>query len=197
MLSAMRPPTFVHETAEVADGATVGSGTKVWHQAQVLPGAIVGRDCTLGKGSFIGAGSVLGDRVKVGNYANVFGAQVGDGAFIGPAVLLMEDPAPRSLTVDGGRKGPQDWTPNPVTIGPGATVGGGAAVLPGVVVGTHAFVAAASVVHRDVPDHAKVAGHPARQVGWVCRCGQPLDEALCCGCGRTHSLADGGLVEHA
>jgi UDP-3-O-[3-hydroxymyristoyl] glucosamine N-acyltransferase len=93
----MRPPTFVNEPAEIADGATVSSATMVWHRAQVLPGGIVGRDWTLGNGSFIGAGSVLGDGVKVGNYANVFGAQVGDGAFIGPAVLLMEDPAPRSL----------------------------------------------------------------------------------------------------
>ncbi|MET9661652.1 phosphopantetheine-binding protein [Streptomyces sp. NPDC006510] len=168
-------------------GASVGEGTRLWHQSQVADGAVVGADCTLGKGSFIGAGSTIGDRVKIGNYANVFGADVGDEAMICPGVLVLEDPAPRATTPDGRRKGPQDWTRHPVTISTGATIGAAAVIAPGVTVGPHALVALGAVVMRDVPAHGLVIGNPARQVGWVCRCGHTLDAALrCTDCPRTY-----------
>jgi UDP-2-acetamido-3-amino-2,3-dideoxy-glucuronate N-acetyltransferase len=187
---------FIHPTAEVPDGAAVGEGSKVWHQAQLLPGATVGRDCTIGKGAFLSGTAVLGDLVKVGNAANVMGARVEDAAFIGPQAYLMEDPRPRATNPDGGRRGPGDWRSSPVTVRHGATVGGGALVLPGVTVGEWAMVAAGAVVHRDVPAHGLVAGNPARQVGWVCSCGDTLDEALVCpACARTHELEGDRLRE--
>lgn len=188
--------TFVHPTAEVPDGAVLGEGTKVWHQAQLMPGARVGRDCTLGKGAFLSSTAVLGDLVKVGNAANVMGAVVEDAAFIGPQAYLMEDPRPRATNPDGSRRGPGDWHGSPVTVRRGATVGGGALVLPGVTIGAWAMVAAGSVVHRDVPAHGLVAGNPARQVGWVCACGDRLDDELTCpSCGRRHVLDDDELHE--
>lgn len=187
---------WVHPTAEV-DGAVVGVGTKVWHQAQVLAGATVGARCTIGKAAFIGAGARLGDDVKVGNHADVFGADVGDGAFIAPHACLLEDPAPRSLNLDGSRRGPSDYTSRPVQVGAGASIGAGAVVVPGVTIGAHALVGAGAVVHRDVEPHALVTGNPARQVGWVCRCGERLDDELACGCGLSYASVDGGLVEQA
>lgn len=188
--------TFVHPTAEVPDGAVLGDGTKVWHQAQLMPGARVGRDCTLGKGAFLSATAVLGDLVKVGNAANVMGAVVEDAAFIGPQAYLMEDPRPRATNPDGSRRGPGDWQGSPVIVRRGATVGGGALVLPGVTIGAWAMVAAGSVVHRDVAAHGLVAGNPARQVGWVCACGDRLDDALACpSCGRRHALDGDELRE--
>jgi hypothetical protein len=72
----------------------------------------------------------------------------------------------------------------------GATVGANATVVCGVTVGRHAFVAAGAVVVRDVADHALVAGNPAHRLGWVCACGQRLDERLSCGCGRSYRLVD-------
>lgn len=187
---------FIHPTADVPVGAVVGEGTKVWHQAQLMDGATVGRDCTIGKGAFLSGTAVLGDLVKVGNAANVMGARVADAAFIGPQAYLMEDPRPRATNADGSRRGPGDWHAAPVTVLRGATIGGGALVLPGVTVGEWAMVAAGSVVHRDVPGHGLVAGNPARQVGWVCSCGETLDEALRCpACGRSHALDDERLSE--
>jgi len=186
-------PAFIHPTAEVDDGATVGDGSRVWHQAQVMAGAVVGRECTIGKGAFLSPTATLGDLVKIGNYANVMGARVEDEAFIGPQAYLMEDAHPRATNPDGSRRGPGEWQGRPVTVRRGATVGGGALVLPGVTVGEWAMVAAGSVVHRDVADYALVGGHPARQVGWACRCGQTLDENLACVCGRTYVLTEDQL----
>ena len=178
-------------------GASAGPGTRLWHQAQIATGAVVGADCTLGKGCFIGTGSRIGDRVKIGNGANLFGAIVGDEAMICPGALLLEDPAPRATTPEGRRKGPEDWTGHPATIGPGATIGAGALIAPGVTVGAHALVALGSVVLRDVPAHGLVIGNPARQVGWVCRCGRSLDAVFRCPvCGRAHHRDGDTLTEN-
>ncbi|MFB7532043.1 hypothetical protein ACFC0C_28205 [Streptomyces sp. NPDC056178] len=102
-----------------------------------------------------------------------------------------------ATTPDGRRKGPDDWTRRPVTIGTGATIGAGAAVAPGVTVGAHALVAVGAVVLRDVPAHGLVVGNPARQVGWVCRCGQTLDPVLhCTTCQRVYRRDGDELTEH-
>ena len=181
-------------TGWVDPGGAVGNGTQVWHEAQVASGARVGIDCTVGKGAYIGAGTRVGDRVKIGNYANVFGARIADEVMICPGALVLEDPAPRATTPDGDRKGPADWTPRPVTIGCGATIGAGALLAPGVTVGEHALVALGSVVVRDVAPYALVAGNPARQCGWVCVCGHTLDTDLCCPtCTRTFTCPDDEL----
>jgi UDP-2-acetamido-3-amino-2,3-dideoxy-glucuronate N-acetyltransferase len=178
-------------------GAVAGPGTRLWHQAQVAAGAVLGDGCTLGKGCFIGAGSVIGDRVKIGNYACLFGASVGDEAMICPGALLLEDPAPRATTPGGARKDPDDWASRPVTIGAGATVGAGAVIAPGVTVGARALVGLGSVVLRDVPAHGLVIGNPARQVGWACRCAATLDASLACpACRRAYHREDGQLAEH-
>jgi acetyltransferase-like isoleucine patch superfamily enzyme len=175
-------------------GGSAGPGTRLWHQAQVASGAAVGAGCTLGKGAYIGTGAVIGDRVKIGNGASIFGARVGDEAMICPGALLLEDPAPRAVNPDGTRKGPADWTPRPVTVGRGATVGAGAVIAPGVTIGELAMVAIGAVVTRDVAPHALAAGNPARQAGWACACGTTLGEELSCpACGRAYALAGQGL----
>ena len=194
----MEPPpaVFVHSTADVS-GAMIGAGTRVWHQAQVMPGVAVGTWCVLGKACFIGSGSGIGDNVKIGNGANVFGANVGDGVLIGPGACLMEDPRPRAVTPDGEPKGIDDFEHKPVEVRVGASIGGGALILPGVVVGAWAMIGAGAVVHRNVADHALVAGNPARQIASVCRCGDRLDENLQCACGRQYAEAARGLQEVA
>lgn len=193
-MSVMTDEIMIHATAEVFDTAAVGAGTRIWHQAQVLSGAMIGCNCTLGKGAFVGTGSRIGDLTKLGNYASVFGATIEAEVFIGPQACLLEDQYPRATNLNGTRKGPGDFSTAPVTIRRGATVGAAAVVLPGVTVGSYAMIAAGAIVHKDVPSQAMVAGNPARQIGYVCRCGQGLDQQLACACGQRYALLAGELT---
>jgi acetyltransferase-like isoleucine patch superfamily enzyme/acyl carrier protein len=177
------PEAFLHPTAELGTGAQVGLGSRVWHQAQLADGVQVGSSCVLGKGVYLGTATRIGNRVKIQNAVQVFGADIHDEVLLCPGVVIVEDHAPRAVTVTGAPQVAEDWTPRPVTVGRGATIGAGAILLPGIRIGAHALVAAGSVVDRDVPPHALVAGNPHRHIGWVCRCGQRLPGTDCSRCG--------------
>jgi len=82
----------VHPSAFVSEDAELGSGTKVWHLAQVREGARIGAECILGKGAYVGEGVHLGNRVKVQNGASIYpGATVEDGVLVGPHVCFTND----------------------------------------------------------------------------------------------------------
>lgn len=167
----------IAESADVEAEADIGEGSSVWHLAQVRENARVGRNCVIGRGAYIGSGVELGENCKVQNYALVYEpARLGDGVFIGPAVVLTNDTYPRAVTADGGLKSASDWDAVGVTIGDGASIGARSVCVAPLTIGAWALVAAGSVVTRDVPDHALVAGVPAKQIGWVGRAGQRLSE---------------------
>jgi acetyltransferase-like isoleucine patch superfamily enzyme len=167
----------IMDSADVDDGAELGDGTSVWHLAQVREGVRMGRGCIVGRGAYIGTGVRMGDHCKVQNYALVYEpAVLGDGVFIGPAVVLTNDTFPRAVNPDGSLKSAHDWQPVGVTIRDGASVGARAVCVAPVTIGRWATVAAGSVVTRDVPDFALVAGVPARRIKWVGRAGIPLEE---------------------
>jgi acetyltransferase-like isoleucine patch superfamily enzyme len=120
----------------------------------------------------------MGNNCKVQNYALVYEpAQVGDGVFIGPAVVLTNDTYPRAITPDGSLKSAADWEAVGVTIEQGASIGARSVCVAPVTVGAWALVAAGSVVTQDVPNHALVAGVPARRIGWVGHDGRRLEQA--------------------
>lgn len=156
--------------------ASVGEGSAVWHLAQIRESARLGTNCVIGRGAYVGAGVVLGDNCKVQNYALVYEpAQLGDGVFIGPAVVLTNDTHPRAVTPAGSPKSGADWEAVGVTIGDGAAIGARAVCVAPITIGAWALVAAGAVVTRDVPAHALVAGVPARRIGWVGRDGKQLE----------------------
>ena len=193
-----RPDVRIHSSAEIADSAEIGAGTRVWHQAQVREGASIGPDCTLGKGVYVDAGVRIGRCCKLENYVSVFhGFTVEDGVFLGPGALLLNDKHPRAINPDGSLKTDADWSASEGLVRYGASVGGGAVLLPGITIGRFALVGAGSVVTRDVPDHAIAAGNPARAAGFACRCGHTLAELSepgaerrlrCPACGRMEQL---------
>ena len=175
-MSATDLPT-VQATADVAESATLGARTRVWHLAQVREGASLGADCNIGRGAYIGPDVVLGNGCKVQNYALVYEpARLGDGVFIGPAAVLTNDVFPRAINPDGTPKSADDWEAVGVEIGQGASIGAPAVCVAPARVGAWALVAAGAVVTKDVPDYALMVGVPARRIGWVGRAGHPLEE---------------------
>jgi acetyltransferase-like isoleucine patch superfamily enzyme len=209
------PSARVHATADLEPDVTVGAGTIIWHRAQIRTGARIGAECIVGRDAFIDEGVSIGDRVKIQNAALVYhGVTIEEGVFIGPGAILTNDRYPRAITSTGDLARAADWDVEPIAVRYGASIGAGAVVVAGVDVGRFAMVGAGAVVTRSVPNHALVAGSPARRIGWVCACGQRLVDAngdpvqaepgryaaqtdlLCAGCGRRYAyVPDGETLE--
>ncbi len=167
--------TRISDDAQVAGDVTIGDGTQVWNLVQIRERAEIGVECVIGRGAYIGIGVRVGDRCKIQNNALVYDpAVIGDGVFIGPGAILTNDRLPRAISPSGELKRVDDWDPVGVTIETGASIGAGAVCVAPVRIGAWAVVAAGSVVVRDIPDHALVAGNPARQIGWVGRDGRRM-----------------------
>ncbi|MDJ1137606.1 acyltransferase [Streptomyces iconiensis] len=165
--------------AQVSGQALVGDGTTVWELAQIREGAVLGEDCVVGRGAYVGAGVRIGARSKLQNFALVYEpAELGEGVFVGPAVVLTNDRNPRSVDPEGTPKRAGDWEAVGVTVGEGASLGARSVCVAPVRVGRWAMVAAGAVVTADVPDHALVVGVPARRVGWVGRAGTRLSPGV-------------------
>ncbi len=184
---------MIHPTADVSPEARIGQGTRIWHQAQVREGAVIGARCNIGKGVYIDRDVVIGDRVKVQNRASIYrGVTIEDGVYIGPHVAFSNDTYPRAVNPDGSAKSDDDWHLVPTLVRVGASIGAGAVVLPGVTIGRWALVGAGAVVTRDVLEQALVVGNPARVAGRVCICGCPLDrrdeEWRCLTCNRAYTF---------
>jgi acetyltransferase-like isoleucine patch superfamily enzyme len=168
----------VVDTADVDDRAVIGTGSSVWHLAQVRENASIGHNCIIGRGAYVGTGVLMGDNCKVQNYALVYEpAVLESGVFIGPGVVLTNDHYPRAVNPDGTQKSGHDWEPVGVTIREGASIGARSTCVAPVTIGRWALVAAGSVVVTDVPAFALVAGVPARRIRWVGRAGVPLEPA--------------------
>jgi UDP-2-acetamido-3-amino-2,3-dideoxy-glucuronate N-acetyltransferase len=196
-----RNDVFVAPGADVDARATIRSGSKIWHLAQVREGASLGSNCVIGRGAYVGPGVRLGDNVKVQNYGLVYEpAILGDGVFVGPAAVLTNDEYPRAVTPEGRLKSGDDWTAVGVVVGDGAAIGARAVCVAPVTIGRWALVAAGAVVAKDVPDFALVVGVPARRVGWVGRAGVPLvpkgdGRFFCPRTGAAYRELDGRLSE--
>jgi UDP-2-acetamido-3-amino-2,3-dideoxy-glucuronate N-acetyltransferase len=166
----------IAESADVDDRATIGAGSSVWHLAQVRESAVLGENCVIGRGAYIGTGVTVGNNCKVQNYALVYEpATLADGVFVGPAVVFTNDHFPRAVNPDGSLKSGHDWEPVGVTVLEGASVGANSTCVAPVTIGRWSLVAAGSVVVKDVPDFALVAGVPAKRIAWVGRAGVPLE----------------------
>lgn len=192
----------VAHSADVSDRAKIGDGSKIWHLAQIREEAVLGENCVVGRGAYVGPGVRVGRHSKIQNYALVYEpAQLGDGVFIGPAVVLTNDTFPRAVNPDGSLKSAHDWIPVGVTVHEGAAIGARAVCIAPVTIGRWATVAAGAVVAKDVPDFALMIGVPAKRVGWVGKAGFPLkhngSEWVCPESGDRYVEKDGILQEAA
>ncbi len=159
---------FVHSTAVIDLPCEIGDGTKIWHFAHICAGARIGAQCVFGQNTMVAGDVVIGDNVKVQNNVAIYsGTTVESDVFLGPSCVLTNVTNPRSQI---NRHSLYERT----LIRRGATVGANATIVCGVTLGRYCFIAAGSVVVRDVPDYALIIGVPGRQKGWMSRHGHLL-----------------------
>ena len=170
---------FVHESAYVDDGVEIGAGTNIWHFSHILSGSCIGEKCNIGQNVVIGPDVTLGNGCKIQNNLSIYkGVTLEDGVFCGPSVVFTNVYNPRAEI----RKMDQL---RPTLVRKGATIGANATIVCGTTLGKYSFIGAGAVVTKDVPDYALVVGNPARQICWVCECGERLpDDLECPSCGK-------------
>lgn len=152
--------SYIHDQALVDEGATIGANTRVWCFTHILSGARIGADCNICDQVFIENDVIIGDRVTVKCGVQLWdGIQLEDDVFVGPNVTFTNDYFPRS------KQYPERFLTTVIKVG--ASIGGGAVILPGLAIGEHAMIGAGAVVTRTVPKGAIVVGNPARVVGMV------------------------------
>ena len=181
----------IHPTALVEDGVTIGDGTAVWDNAHLRAGAVVGRRCIVGEKTYLAPDVCIGDLVKLNAMVYVCtGVSLGDGVMIGAATTFTNDRFPRATTPDLTELRPSEADEHTLdtVVGEGVSIGANCTIGPGLEIGRFAMVGMGSVVTKSVPAFALVYGNPARQHGWVCRCGEPIDGDTCGACGRASEV---------
>ncbi|UWZ84534.1 Gfo/Idh/MocA family oxidoreductase [Occallatibacter riparius] len=164
-----KPVYYAHPTAIVDQPAEIGAGTNIWHFSHILAGAKIGERCIFGQNCQVAGDTVIGNNVKVQNNVSIYsGAHIDDDVFLGPSCVLTNVTNPRSQV---NRHSLYEKT----FIRRGATVGANATVVCGITLGRYSFIAAGSVVAKDVPDYGLMVGNPARRIGWMSRHGHRLD----------------------
>ncbi len=180
---------FVHESAYVDEGATIGTGTKVWHFCHVLGGTVIGARCSLGQNVVVMNGTRIGDNVKIQNNVSIYeGVELEDDVFCGPSMVFTNVINPRSHV---SRKDEYKRT----LVKRGASIGANATIVCGSTLGEYAFIGAGAVVAKDVPAYALMVGVPARRIGWMCQCGERLPDSGtggCAACGATYRASGTG-----
>jgi UDP-2-acetamido-3-amino-2,3-dideoxy-glucuronate N-acetyltransferase len=145
---------FIHDLADVHTTA-IGEATTIWQFCVVLKGAKIGSNVNICSHCFIENDVTIGNNVTVKNGIYLFdGIALEDNVFIGPNVTFTNDKNPRSKLYP---------TVFPKTlIKKGASVGGGAVILPGITIGENAMIGAGAIVTKDVPSNAVVYGNAAK-----------------------------------
>lgn len=182
---------FVHESSYVDDHVKIGKGTKIWHFCHIQSGAEIGENCSMGQNVNVSNNVKIGNGCKLQNNVSVYeGVEMEDYVFCGPSMVFTNDLTPRAKYPKGSAGYKK------TLLKTGATVGANATIVCGHTIGKWAMIAAGAVVTKDVKDHALMAGVPAKQIGWVCECGNRLGEDLSCEkCGRKYILEEGNLKE--
>ena len=180
---------FVHPSAIVDDGATIGKGTKIWHFCHIMPKAVIGNSCNLGQNVFVADGVVLGNNVKIQNNVSIYtGVSCDDDVFLGPSMVFTNVINPRSAV----KRHDQYLKTH---VGKGATIGANATIVCGHDIGPFAFIGAGAVVTKDVPAYALIVGNPAKQIGWMSEYGHRLEfdadgHATCPESGQNYQLKE-------
>lgn len=153
----------------IADSVKLGRDVRIHHPEQVnLYGCSIGDESGIGSFVEIQKNATVGARCKISSHSFICeGVVIEDEVFIGHGVMFTNDLHPRATNVDGSPQGAEDWAVIETRVCRRASIGSNATILAGVRIGEKAMVGAGSVVTRDVPDRAIVAGNPATLRGQV------------------------------
>lgn len=196
----------VHPTAMIEPDVVLGAGTTVWDNVHIRHGTRLGEECIVGEKTYIAYDVVIGSRVKINAFVYVCtGVTIEDGVMVSAGVIFTNDRFPRAATADLKALWPSepDEHTRRTLVRQGATIGAGCRVGSGLEIGRFAMIGMGSVVTRSVPDFHLALGVPARSVGCVCRCGEPVlrfdeaDSALvaCPACGLRYHVRDRVVTE--
>ena len=162
---------FIHDTAIIDKGASIGSGTKIWHWVHVCSQAQIGRNCSFGQNVYIANDVTIGNNVKVQNNFSIYDSVIiEDNVFCGPSMVFTNVINPRAAIE---RKSEYKRT----LVKKGASIGANATIICGVEIGEYSFVAAGAGVTKDVKPYQMVAGVPAIPLGWVDKLGNKIEQS--------------------
>jgi UDP-2-acetamido-3-amino-2,3-dideoxy-glucuronate N-acetyltransferase len=151
----------------IAPSVKLGKGARVFGFVN-LYGCEIGDDSKIGTFVEIQKGAKIGNRCKVSSHTFICeGVIIEDEVFIGHGVMFTNDLYPRATTDSGQLQTDADWKCIQTTVKRGASIGSNATLLCGITIGERAIVGAGSVVTKDVPAGAIVAGNPARVKKWL------------------------------
>ena len=168
---------FIHHTALVEEGVSIGEDTAIWDNVHIRRNARIGENCIIGDKTHIAYEVQIGNRVKINSLVTICpGVTIEDGVMVSSGVIFTNDRYPRATTPDlkSLRPSSPDEHTLSTTVREGATIGANATIGSGIIIGRWSMVGMGSVVTKSVPDFHLVTGAPARSAGCLCRCGQLL-----------------------
>jgi acetyltransferase-like isoleucine patch superfamily enzyme len=151
----------------IASTVRLGNNVQIYHESQVnLYGCTIGEDSRIGSFVEIQKNATIGSRCKISSQSFVCeGVTIEDEVFVGHGVMFTNDRLPRATNMDGTPQTEADWVLEKTLVKRQASIGSNATILCGLTIGEGALIAAGSVVTKDVPNYAVVAGVPARVIG--------------------------------
>jgi UDP-2-acetamido-3-amino-2,3-dideoxy-glucuronate N-acetyltransferase len=199
----------IHPTALIEEGVKLGDGTSVWDSVHIRKNAVIGGQCIVGEKSYIAYDVKIGDRVKINAMVYICAAvTIEDGVMISAGTTFTNDRFPRATTPNLRelRSSDPDDETRPTLVREGATIGAGCTIGNDLVIGRFAMIGMGALVTKSIGDFELALGHPARAIGFVCRCGHPLmrfsdrasiadTECTCQSCGLRYRIEAQKVVE--
>ncbi len=210
-LRGIHPTARIHSTALIEEDVVIGARTAVWNNVHIRHDARIGEECIVGEKTYIAYGVDIGHRVKINAFVYICAAvTIEDGVMLSAGTIFTNDRFPRAATPDLRRLRPSqpDEHTRPTLVKQGATIGAGCVIGNDLAIGRFAMIGMGALVTKSVPDFHLAAGHPAKSLGTVCRCGQVLvrfsqqrasaaHEVTCGACGLQYAIMDGLVTEVA
>ncbi len=162
---------MVHPLSDVRT-SNIGKNTDIWQYVVILPDAVIGDFCNINAHCFIENDVIIGNNVTVKCGVSLWnGLVIEDNVQIGPNVTFTNDKYPRAK---------HTFTVQKIHIKRNASIGAAATILGGITLGENSMIGAGSIVTKNVPNNTLWIGSPAKQFGFVCNCGNILNNNLFC-----------------